>query len=129
VDLLPTIFEATGIHSAAKKIDGTSLFPLLTRGSSSLSRPAIYWHYPHYWQNEVPYSVIRKGRYKLIRRYEGVRLELYDLAEDLGEQHDLAAARPDLARELDADLDLWLRETGAIIPIPRARRVHADRRR
>lgn len=129
VDLLPTIFEATGIHSAAKEIDGTSLFPLLTRGSSSLSRPAIYWHYPHYWQNEVPYSVIRKGRYKLIRRYEGVRLELYDLAEDLGEQHDLAAARPDLARELDADLDLWLRETGAIIPIPRARRVHADRRR
>jgi len=119
VDLLPTILEATGTGPLARQIDGTSLLPLLTTGASSLSRPAIHWHYPHYWQNEVPYSVIRKGRYKLIRRYEGVRLELYDLAADLGERDNLAVAMPDLARELDGELDSWLRETGAIIPFPR----------
>jgi arylsulfatase A-like enzyme len=120
VDLLPTILEATGTRSSGSEIDGTSLLPLLVRATSSLPRPAIYWHYPHYWQNEVPYSVIRKGRYKLIRRYEGVRFELYDLEEDLGEQNDLTAAMPELVGELDADLDAWLRETGAIIPIPRS---------
>ena len=119
VDLFPTILEATGSDPPESAIDGTSLLALLEGRKASLSRPALYWHYPHYWLDEVPYSAIRKGRYKLIRRYEGVRLELFDLVDDPGERSDLAPAMPELARALDVELDGWLRETGAIIPLPR----------
>jgi arylsulfatase A-like enzyme len=129
VDLLPTILEATGTRPATAQIDGTSLFRLLEGGATSLPRAAIYWHYPHYWQDEVPYSVIRKGRYKLIRRYEGSRFELFDVTEDLGERNDLSAAMPEVVRELDADLAVWLRNTGALIPIPRSRSARDDRQR
>lgn len=120
VDLLPTILDAAGIRSSASEIDGTSLLPLLAGDAPSPSRPALHWHYPHYWQNESPYSVIRKGRYKLIRRYEGTHVELYDLSEDLGEQNDLSGEMRERVRELEADLDALLRESAAVIPIPRS---------
>ena len=40
-------------------------------------------------------------------RYRIGRRELYDLAADPGEQRDVAAAHPDVVRELDATLDTW----------------------
>ena len=44
--------------------------------------------------------------------------ELYDLAEDEGEATNLAAARPELVRELDTMIDNYLADTGALCPIP-----------
>jgi arylsulfatase A len=47
-----------------------------------------------------------------------MRVELYDIKGDVGEQHDLAGARPELARELRARLHAWRREVGAQMPTP-----------
>ena len=121
IDLFPTIAEAARVSlPESLEIDGTSLMPLLEDRPSELARQSIYWHYPHYWQEETPYSVIRKGSLKLIRRYEGSHYELYDLDRDLSERRNLAKQMPDQVRVLDAELGTWLDETGAILPVLRA---------
>jgi hypothetical protein len=47
------------------------------------------------------------------------RSELFDLAADPGEQHDLASARPERAAELERRLFTWLDEVGADRPVRR----------
>ncbi|NOX56451.1 MAG: sulfatase [Planctomycetes bacterium] len=120
IDLVPTICEAVGATLPKDRtIDGISLLPLLTQ-SGSIDRQALYWHFPHYWwgTNVRPYSIIRDGDWKLIRHYETGRIELYNLANDLGETNDMAESRPDLVRRLSAKLDGWLTSVGAKLPKP-----------
>ena len=73
-------------------------------------REALYWHYPHYSnQGGVPGGAIRRSDFKLIEFYEDGRLELYNLKQDVGEHHNLAAQEPERAKELRRMLDDWRR--------------------
>jgi len=118
VDVLPTLLEIAGLALPSDRaIDGESLVPILT-GKESLARDALYWHFPHYRGSLGPYSIVRQGDWKLIKRYESRELELYNLAEDLGETNDLAAKMPRKVRELDANLCRWLESVGAKVPKP-----------
>jgi hypothetical protein len=81
-----------------------------------LNRHALYWHFPHYRGNVVPYSIIREGKWKLIKRYEGTEFELFDLKSDLSEKNDLSTILPSKTRQLDAKLRRWLKLTGAKLP-------------
>jgi len=124
VDFLPTISETVKISlPEGREIDGMSLIPLLTR-KGSLERDSIYWHFPHYRGDVVPYSIIRKDTWKLIKRYEGKTFELFNLKEDLGEQQDLADKMPEKVKEMDAQLREWLEHTGAKLPIERKSKEH-----
>jgi len=49
---------------------------------------------------------------------EDGRLELYNLADDLGETKNLATANPAKAKELLARLEAWRQETRAALPTP-----------
>ncbi len=122
IDLFPTILEAVGIAKpAGRAIDGVSLVDLLRSGGrTQLPARQLFWHFPHYRSQEIgPYSIIRDGRWKLIKWYEGPRLELYDLDADLGEEHDLAAEMPDRVRQLDARMTAELESEGARFPRPK----------
>ncbi len=68
-----------------------------------------------------PGAAIRAGRHKLIKRFDNGSVELYDLSDDLGEEHDLTADKPDLAKALFTRLEGWLKATGANLPTPRSR--------
>ncbi|MHB1317540.1 MAG: hypothetical protein ACYCYF_02870, partial [Anaerolineae bacterium] len=61
---------------------------------------------------------LRAGRYKLIEFFEDGRLELYDLGEDIGEEHSLSAEMPALAATLHRRLVAWRRSVEARIPYP-----------
>ena len=61
----------------------------------------------------MPSSVVRRGPWKLIETFDPEGVELYNLADDLGETNNLAAAKPDLAGELRRELDAWRKEVGA----------------
>jgi len=119
VDYLPTVLDAAGLRlPAGRPIDGESLLPVL-KGTGRLKRDAIYWHFPHYRGRGIPpYSIIRAGDWKLIKRYDGKPFELFDLGSDLSETTDLAAKMPDKVKELDARLAAWLKTTGARVPKP-----------
>ncbi len=120
MDLYPTIASIVGLSDAAKNaVDGVSLVPLL-RDSGTLKRDALYWHYPHYQHYQLggatPYSAIRKGDYKLIEFLDDMRVELYNLSDDIGEQHNLAAEMPDKVKELRNQLHAWRTKVGAQMP-------------
>ena len=61
---------------------------------------------------------MRAGDYKLIEFFEDGRLELYNLREDIGEEHNLAGEMPDLAAELHGRLVAWRTDLEARIPQP-----------
>ncbi|MGQ9575462.1 MAG: sulfatase-like hydrolase/transferase [Thermoguttaceae bacterium] len=116
IDLFPTLLEIAGVKLPADRpIDGVSLVPLLS-GGGSLDREALYWHFPHYRGELGPYGVVRCGQWKLIQDYETGRVELYNLAEDLGESRDLAGQLPEKARQLERRLTAWLESVGARLP-------------
>jgi arylsulfatase A-like enzyme len=118
IDLLPTILKlAHTPWTSQHSIDGVSLVPLLI-GQSISERP-LFWHYPHYSnQGGEPSAMIRRGDWKLIHYWEDGRNELYDLANDIGEQNDLSAKKPKRTEELWVELKQWLAATGAKIPLP-----------
>lgn len=114
-DLLPTFCEMAGAALPEQPIDGASLTSLLKAPDAELPRDAIYFHYPHYHHSR-PAGAIRKGDWKLIEFFDDGSLELYNLAEDLGESQDQANAQPDLAKRLQRQLAEWREAVGARMP-------------
>jgi arylsulfatase A-like enzyme len=102
-DWLPTFAEACG-GKVPDGVDGISLVPTL-RGVAQPARPFLYREFAGYggWQ------AVWVGDDKLVRRQlqkpKQAATELYDLAADPTEAKDLAAARPERVRELQAILD------------------------
>lgn len=117
MDFYPTILEMAGLPQIPQQHkDGLSLTSVL-KGGPAPSRDTLYWHYPHYHgSGETPCSAIRCGDFKFIRHYEDGKRELYNLKADIGETTDLMEQSPDKALELEAKLDVWLREMNACIP-------------
>ena len=116
-DFYPTLLEAAGLPLRPQQhVDGTSILPLL-RGTGSVDREAIFWHYPHYGnQGGTPGSSVRHGDWKLIEFFEDGRQELYNLADDISEDKNLAAAHPDIIRDLHERLATWRKSVEAKIP-------------
>ncbi len=120
MDLYPTLLEMAGQKKAARKsVDGVSLVPLL-RDDGKLKRDELFWHYPHYQHYQLggttPYGAIRKGDFKLIEFFDDLRVELYNLKDDIGEQRNLAAQMPKKMDQLRKRLHAWRKEVGAQMP-------------
>ncbi len=115
-DFYPTLLEAVGLPLVpAQHCDGRSFLPLL-RGVP-FERGPIFWHYPHYSnQGGEPAAAVRDGDWKLIKFFDGERVELYNLAEDLSESHDRAADEVDTVKRLLALLEQWAEEIGCLVP-------------
>ena len=124
VDFFPTLLDIARVHLPNDRaIDGESLLPLLKQ-TGTLKRDALYWHFPHYRTRPGnphytgPYSIIRQDDWKLIKRYESGRRELYNLADDIGETTDLSAKMPQKVAELDRKLTAFLKSCRAKLPKP-----------
>ncbi len=123
VDLYPSLVEVAGAQTPANyPLDGMSVVPLLTGMKKSLDRDAVYWHFPGYlgagpgeWRT-TPAGSVRAGDWKLVEFFEDGRQELYNLKDDVGEAHDLAAENPSRAKELHDKILAWREEVGAKMP-------------
>lgn len=117
IDYYPTIVDYAGMKPNKNQVvDGVSIMPLLEGGTLE-SRP-LFWHYPHYGnQGGEPSSIIRKGDWKLIYYHEDKRCELYNLAMDITECEHLNHLYPEKVDELKSDLDAWLVDVGARMPV------------
>lgn len=118
-DFFPTLLELAGLPLQPNlHADGVSLLPLLKGEELSTNRP-LCWHYPHYHGSTwTPGAAIRDGDWKLIELYEFGKTELYNLKDDLGEQHELSATHPDKLAELKAKLAEWQKTMKATMPEP-----------
>jgi len=107
-DLFPTLVEiAGGDPSQYKNLDGVSLKTILEK-NSTLERGEPIYGYRAY---EDLYASLRSGDWKLLAYRSGI-LKLYNLAEDIGEKNDLAAAHPEKVAELKTKLFDWEKEMG-----------------
>ena len=112
-DVLPTLCEITGIK-AAGKIDGNSFLPLLS-GQQQPDDRMLYWEYYEYnysWGkagNQLPrnyllHKAIRDGKWKAVEnnllKDPHAAIELYDLGNDRGEQHNVATQHPDIIKKM-----------------------------
>lgn len=119
IDIFPTILEAAGVTQPTDRtIDGLSLVDhMKSGGESKLDRDELIWHFPHYRHPPGPYSVIRKGDWKLLHYYHGIQ-ELYNLKSDLSEKNNLAESMPDKVKMLEDRLMIRLKDMDAKLPRP-----------
>ena len=85
-------------------LDGKSLFPVLV-GQRRQPHEYLYWN----WSTN---RAVRKGDWKLAWDKHAKTWELYDLATDRTEAHDLAAKHPQLVSELTEKWNAWAKKTG-----------------
>lgn len=118
-DIFPTFLEIAGIKKYRQiggKIDGVSFVSLLKKTGDYSDNRAIFWHYPNTY-DQPPYSSVRKGDYKLIYHHATRILELFNLRDDISEQHNLADTNRIKTRELAVILSNHLRATKANMTI------------
>ncbi len=127
VDFYPSLMELAGVRLPAETLlDGTSLASLWLGQTATLPTRDLIWHMPVYLEASAkkgswrctPSAALRRGRWKLIERFETGAAELYDLETDPGESTDVAGKHRDLTEELRAALADWRRLTGARMPRP-----------
>jgi arylsulfatase A-like enzyme len=109
-DFFPTIVAAAGVRLPGP-VDGLDLSTVL-KGRGPVKRDALYWYFPHY-ASTGPAAAIRQGDYKLLEFFETGKVELYNLAQDIGEQNDLSTRLPRKVAELRRKLQKWMDEVGA----------------
>ncbi len=87
-----------------RKLDGVNLIPYLDGSASGLPHANLFWR----TGGGQSYAV-RAGDWKLVRNGKQPD-ELYDLSTDISETKNLAAAKPEVAARLAADLAAWDKE-------------------
>jgi len=97
-DILPTLCEAAAATPPAD-IDGISLYKLLTAQAPLPERDCLYWEFTGYdgWQ------AVRWGDWKGVRSNLAKgerRWQVFNLAEDRAEDHDLAGERPEVVAKI-----------------------------
>ncbi|MBG85621.1 MAG: arylsulfatase [Verrucomicrobiales bacterium] len=120
MDFFPTMLDLAGIKRQPKlHRDGVSIVDLLKSPGKSKQR-SLYWHYPHYHGSGwTPGGAIRQGDWKLIEFWEHGDAQLYNLANDMGEQTDLSSKHPKVKAKLTAALAKWRKRIGAVMPEPK----------
>jgi arylsulfatase A-like enzyme len=97
-DWMPTLCALAGCTLPRDlKWDGQDILAVLTGSTTPPSSRILYWKGPR------QASAVSDGDWKLIVTTKTV--ELYNLIEDIGENNDLAAKKPDLVRQLRAKLE------------------------
>lgn len=121
VDVLPTLCDLAGVElPRSKPLDGTSFVPLL-KGEQIVREKPLFWHYFGGMGNRQ--VALRDGDWKIVARWDGPmnmpsggslrpgvvpklkaskldQFELYNIAEDIGEKHDLANKHPERLQTL-----------------------------
>ena len=124
-DFFPTLLDLAQLpQPAGVKFDGASFAAALH--GEALKRDTIFSHFPHGGRSDIdgfrPATWVRRGDWKLIRFFAdnddgSDKLELYNLRDDVSETKNLAAEKADLARELNALVAGFLKDTEAVVPV------------
>ena len=124
-DFYPTLLNQLGIAIPADHpVDGMDISSAL--GGGPLDRKGIvtYFPSPPPVPNWLPPAIsLHAGDWKLIRLFhqgeQGAHAyRLYNLAEDIGEQNNLAGQRPERVQEMDRVIEAHIQETGGVVPVP-----------
>ena len=106
-DLMPTFCDVAGVDNYVERytnkelptdhFDGISFAPTLLGEGEQQEHEFLYWEF-----HETNMMALRMGDWKLV--VKNGNCQLYDLATDLHEDHDLAAQRPEVVEKMKAVL-------------------------
>ncbi len=115
LDVLPTLLEVAGAKYPVNlnghqvtPLEGTSLLPAM-RGAAMAERVLGFDHQAAH--------ALRKGDWKAVyskRMPHELQWELYNLADDRCEMHDLADTQPERVQAMAAEWEQWARRIGVI---------------
>ena len=110
-DFLPTTCEIIGAEPPAD-IDGISYLPtLLGEKSKQKTHDHLYWELGGR-------QGIRMGDWKLVRTRPGRKIELYNLAEDIGEENDVGKENPEILAKM-TEMLTTARTESEVFPLPK----------
>lgn len=103
-DVLPTLTEITGA-AAARYTDGVSFLPTLKGKGKQPAHKYLYWEF----HEDGGRQAVRMGNWKAVRQQVKKNpdgpVELYNLATDPREQHNVAAAHPAVVKTMQRHMD------------------------
>ncbi|EPR11792.1 arylsulfatase [Sphingobium indicum IP26] len=132
-DVAPTLLDLAGLQQPATfaghailPFQGHSLVPVLTGGQAEVRQPTEAVGTELFYRR-----ALRKGDWKAVylptsssaypRNSVGTGVwQLFNVAQDPAEAHDLAAAEPAKLKELVADWDSYAKDKGVVLPPPEA---------
>lgn len=100
LDICPTFIEAAGGTISDKdKYTGVNLLPYLISPTAKVPHENLIWRY-------TVSAAIRDGSWKLIRLPDRLPV-LYNLSEDISEQHDVSMNNPERTKLMMKKLGIW----------------------
>jgi len=93
--LYPTLAEVAG-QKAPRSIDGISYLPTLLGAAQTNRHDFLYWEFHERGFQQA----VRMGNWKAVLPELGGAMELYNLANDLGETKDVAAENPEVVARI-----------------------------
>jgi arylsulfatase A-like enzyme len=119
-------FYSTIAALAGQKIpdhcDGVDLFPYLTGERTGDAHEYLLW------LNNQPDDAVRRHLiavrwhdWRLYKKYEKDRWQLFDLKSDPGEEHNLASKHPDIVKQMASQHRAWSKTLTPLGEIPRIR--------
>jgi len=106
-DVMPTLAEAVGAR-APEGIDGISFLPTLLGREGQEEHEFLYWEFTGYGGQQA----LRMGDWKAVRQNmlreeneDPLKIELFNLREDIGESLDVAADNPDIVDRMREIMD------------------------
>jgi len=98
-DIMATLAELAGAKPPAK-LDSISLVPALLGRGPQAKHEYLYWEF---YEGGVSQAVLLDGRWKGLRlKTPAAPIQLYDVANEIGEETDLAAQQPKLVERIAA---------------------------
>ena len=101
LDVFATACQLAGAElPTAKPLDSADMLPVLAGVSKKAVHEKMFWHFPSFG------AAVSAGDLKLVLA-KNRESELFDLATDIGEKHDLAKSRPADVARLKKLLEEW----------------------
>jgi N-acetylgalactosamine-6-sulfatase len=114
VDFLPTICKLAGVGVPANvQPDGEDVSDIWLGASRPRTKP-LHWEWLFNVQGRddgymPPMLAVRDGGWKLFVHHSGSGAQLFNIPQDAGEEHDVAAANPEIVKALTAKALDWVK--------------------
>lgn len=103
MDIFATMSGLTKLPvSQDKPLDGVNLIPFLTGENNGIPHESIYLR-----KFDQKQFAVRHGDHKLVTKENGEIQELYDLKNDTGENNNIIASQPEIARKIESLRVTW----------------------
>lgn len=115
IDVMPTLLSLADTPLPDRKLDGVDFSPVILEGKSLQPRP-LFWASMSNGGSRS--EAMRDGEWKLVvvhpkakpGTFDNEKVQLYNLADDPGEENDLAKEKPEKAATMLKELKAWFEE-------------------